>query len=335
MSEIPDGALVDRYLAGDASADERARVQAWIDAKPGRAEAIARLKSGEHADAVAWDANAAWTRFSERRNLDSTTTPPRVLPIQWRRSANVWRIAAILLVVVGLSAVWKTRGNGPFASRATQEVFTLNGQRTTVTLDDGTRVSLNGGSRLRFDAPFGRQNRDVHLDGEAYFEVSHDAARPFRVHAGNAVAQDLGTRFTVSAYPDQSSVEVAVAEGLVALSRDSASGAQVVQLAAGSIGTLSSSGMPTVALAPSLDRYLAWTTGALVLDGVTLRRAVGELERWYDVDITISDSTLAARPVTARFHGESVQQALDAISLALGAHIERRGAVFVISPGQK
>jgi transmembrane sensor len=210
-------------------------------------------------------------------------------------------------------------------------VFTLNGQRTTVTLDDGTRVSLNGNSRIRCAASYGKKSRDVYLDGEAYFDVTHDASRPFRVHARDGIAEDLGTRFTVSAYGDQSALEVAVAEGLVALARDSTN-AQPVRIGAGSVGRLEATGAPTVATVASLDRYLAWTTGSLVLDGVPLRRAVAELQRWYDVAITVSDSALAARPVVARFHGESVQQVLDALSLALDARVERRGAAYVISP---
>ena len=79
------------------------------------------------------------------------------------------------------------------------------------------RVTLNAGSRLRWRADYGARTREVQLEGEGYFEVRHDGARPFRVHAPGAVAEDLGTRFTVRAYPEGSGVEVAVAEGRVAL----------------------------------------------------------------------------------------------------------------------
>src|SRR6185503_20707104 len=99
-----------------------------------------------------------------------------------RHQPTLWRIAAAAILVVGLGGGWlATRQPTPAATSAApmREIFTLNGQRTTVTLDDGTRVSLNGASRLRYAASYGRTNRDVYLDGQGYFEVKHDAARPF------------------------------------------------------------------------------------------------------------------------------------------------------------
>jgi transmembrane sensor len=327
--ETPDWQRIDRFLAGDASAEERAQVQAWIDARPGRGEALARLKTPDRSAEPQWNVDAAWSRFSA--NTQSSVVRP--LPARIARSATIWRIAALIVIAVGLPAAWmamrRTRSVAPLAMR---DVFTLNGQRTTITLDDGSRVSLNGASHLRYDAAFGTKNRDVYLDGEAYFEVTHHAAHPFRVHAHAALAEDLGTKFTVSAYREQPSVEVAVAEGLVALRRDSVADAQAVRLAAGDVGVLSDSGAPTVTHSVSLDRYMGWRDGSLVLDGVSLRRAAAELQRWYDVDITITDSALAARPVVARFHGESAQRAIEALALALGARVERRGSTYVISP---
>jgi ferric-dicitrate binding protein FerR (iron transport regulator) len=216
-----------------------------------------------------------------------------------------------------------------------REIFTLNGQRTTVTLDDGTRISLNGASRLRYDASYGRTTRDVYLDGEGYFEVKHDAKRPFRVHVRDGVAEDLGTRFTVSAYADQPTIEVAVAEGVVALGRDSASGAEAVRLEAGDVGRLSDSGAPTKTRLASLDRYIGWTEGTLVLDSVPLRRAAREIERWYGVKIIIADSALAKRPVVARFQRESVQEAIDAVAFALGARSERRESTYTLAPARQ
>ena len=82
---------------------------------------------------------------------------------------------------------------------------------------------LNAESRLRYPADFGATARDVELVGEGYFEVVHDSTRPFRVHAGGSVTEDLGTHFVVRAYPELRHVDVAVTEGLVSLHREGAS----------------------------------------------------------------------------------------------------------------
>src|SRR3982751_821192 len=92
------------------------------------------------------------------------------------------------------------------------DVVAAVAQQTRVTLGDGTRVVLNAGSRLSYADDFGRGTRDVVLDGEGYFDVVHDASRPFRVLARGSVAQDVGTRFVVRAYPEQRAVDVVVTD---------------------------------------------------------------------------------------------------------------------------
>src|SRR5206468_9531820 len=98
----------------------------------------------------------------------------------------------------------------------------------------------------RFPAQFG-QVRDVYLDGEAFFEVAHDARRPFAVHTARAVARDLGTRFNVRAYRDAADVVVAVAEGAVALKSSQRLAADSVVLRQADVGRARPDGRLSVA----------------------------------------------------------------------------------------
>jgi ferric-dicitrate binding protein FerR (iron transport regulator) len=267
------------------------------------------------------DVDAAWSRFAARQELSTPVTMLRPRKVQ-----TVWRIAAVLIAVAGGAAVWRAASDGS-SKPLTHEAFALNGQRNTVTLEDGSRVSLNGGSRLRYISSR-RGDRDVYLEGEAYFEVVHNEKRPFRVHAKRGVIRDIGTRFSVRAYENQQGVEVAVVEGVVALSADSVSTG--VELKAGDLGVLTAAGVATVAHPPSLDGYVGFASGTLVLDKMMLRDVASQLERWYGVSVTVEDSLLATRPVVARFNGQTITQALDAITLALGARYELRGQTYVI-----
>jgi ferric-dicitrate binding protein FerR (iron transport regulator) len=198
-------------------------------------------------------------------------------------------------------------------------------------LGDGSRATLNAGSRLRWANDFGARTRDVYLDGEAYFTVTHDASRPFRVHARGAVAHDLGTRFTVRAYAELPHVEVVVAEGSVSLRHDRDAADSAI-LQTGQLGRLGASGAPTIESNVAVDRWTAWTGGALVLEGLTLADALPQLERWYDVRFVLADSALARRRVQARFHDEPLPQVLDALSLALGARWQQSGRTVTIIP---
>jgi transmembrane sensor len=214
---------------------------------------------------------------------------------------------------------------------AMNEIVTPSGSRNTITLGDGSRVTLNAGSRLRWAQDFGAASRDVYLDGEAYFVATHDPARPFRVHARDAVAHDLGTRFTVRAYPELPNVEVVVAEGAVSLRHDRPAADSAI-LATGQLGRLGASGPPTVESNVAIERWTAWTGGAFVLDGLTLTEAIPQLERWYDAKITVTDPRLAERHISARFHDETLPQMLDALALALGARWQQSGRNVTIAP---
>jgi transmembrane sensor len=216
-----------------------------------------------------------------------------------------------------------------------REMVTPNGARSTFTLDDGSRVTLNAGSRLQWAADFGARARDVYLQGEAYFAVTHDAARPFRVHARGAVAHDLGTRFTVRAYPELPRVEVVVAEGSVSLRRNRGETRDSAILAAGQLGRIGDTGPPTIESNVAVERWTAWTGGSLVLDGLTLAEALPQLDRWYDARIVVVDSALARRRVTARFHDETLPQMLDALTLALGARWRQSGRSITLTPSDQ
>jgi transmembrane sensor len=350
MADQLDWKLLDRYLAGEATPAETAQVRRWIDAEPHRAGYLEALRRQvpEEGISSAPDVEAGWRRVAARIHAENAAGQTPVIriesaPSRTKRSfahgTTRWLVpaAAALLVAASLS-LWRVRRDSPesvrreLSSTTLRELTTPNGRRASLVLGDGSRVVLNAGSRLRYAADFGRTGaaREVQLDGEAYFEVTHDATRPFRVHAGNALAQDLGTRFSISAYPG-SHAQVVVAEGKVSLRLDKSQASDSAVLGAGERGRLEVSRGATSVARVTVDtvdaaRYLSWTTGTLALDDVPLRDAIPVLQRWFDVDIRLADSSLANRRVTASFRDEPVSQVLDALAVALGARYERSGA---------
>lgn len=321
----PDWKAIDRYLAGDASPDEQRAVRDWAATDPSRAEMLRQLRAA-HADPAreGWDTDAAWAKLSARMR----SGPRRSLPASptWYASPLARIAAAVLLIAGGYATVQQLK---PGDSRSA--VLTApNGQRITATLGDGSRLVLNAGSRLRYARDIARSSRDVYLEGEAYFEVTHDSRRPFRVHANGGVAHDLGTRFTVRAYPEMMRIEVAVAEGRVSLRRDQETPTDSVVVEPGQLGLLTAADRPAIVSGADVAAYIGWTTGTLILENVTLGEAIPQLERWFDLDITVPDSTLRARRVFVRFRDETATQALDALSLALGARHEREGRTVTL-----
>jgi transmembrane sensor len=325
----PDWRTLDRYLAGDASPDVERAVREWIAADPTRAMFLRELqRAHDTTETERWNTDAAWAKFTAR--IKGASRFP--LPASHRWYATPVRIAAALLLTVGAYATWQVVKPSRGQQTAMRELATPNGQRATATLGDGSRVILNAGSRLRYPADFSHGPRDVYLEGEAYFEVTHNAARPFRVHARDGVAHDLGTRFTVRAYPELPRVDVVVTDGRVSLRRDQPTATDSVVLGPGQLGRLQESGPPAVVPGVDVAAYTGWTGGSLVLEGFTLEEALPQLERWFDVDIRVADRALASRRIYARFRDETLTQVLDALSLALGARYERTGRVVTLHP---
>jgi ferric-dicitrate binding protein FerR (iron transport regulator) len=315
--------LLDRYLAGEASAADTEAVREWLaeDAEHARILADLQLIRRVTTEQVPHSsADAAWAKAARR--------------VSRRRRFPLAALAAAA-VVIALIGGWAVLQRTPRMS----EYATATGQRTVIRLRDGTQVTLAPKSRVRYATDYGRAHRDVYLDGEAYFQVSPDSQRPLRVHTANSVSEDLGTAFVVTAYADQRATEVVVAEGRVALwgaGAGRAGGARpALVLEARDLGRLDLNGVASLQRGVDVGRRLAWTTGgALGFDGALLSDVVTALERWYDVEIRLADSALAARRLTATFTNEPIDLVLQRTALTLGLRVERaEGSVFVLRPG--
>ena len=323
----PDWEMLGRYLAGESEAGEVDAVRRWIAADPRRGDLLATLDLSTRLSAAqAVDVEAAL------RGVRARFDEPEVLAIParaaWRSAA--FAAAAALMLLVGATLLWQAiRGRSPRPVAPARDYATAVGQLDSVQLADGSRIVLAPGSRVHVAAGYGGQARSLELEGEALFEVRHDAARPFTVRSGGAEITDLGTRFTVRSNTE--GVEVVVSAGSVSL-RDTTRGApRSITLTAGSVGTLSKAQQqPAVRRAAPAEQQASWTSHRLVFDNVPLARVRDDLRRWYGLTLQVTDSTLLARHLKAEFTSETPQQVLDVIALALGAVIERRGDTATI-----
>jgi transmembrane sensor len=191
-------------------------------------------------------------------------------------------------------------------------------------LGDSTEVILASASRLVVAADYGNRARNVELEGEALFRVRHDATRPFRVRAGNVVAEDLGTEFvvrnvTMSAGP----VRIAVSEGVVAVRSGNVPNANDT-LRARDVA-LASDSVVVVSRDQDLDAYFAWTRGQLVFDNTPLSEVAAELSRWFDIDIEV-DSSVASRTYSAQILTSTpVDEILQVVGSSVDVRIVRSG----------
>lgn len=165
------------------------------------------------------------------------------------------------------------------------ELYVPRGTRFDIVLEDGTHVWLNSDSRMRFPTVFGGGERRLYLEGEAYFEVAHDAGRPFVVESAGQELRVLGTSFNLSAYADEHTVYTTLVEGSIAL-KSQQSGAEVV-LSPGEQARLDGGGFTTARV--DTGSLALWKDGLFVFEGNTLEQVMRELARWYDMEYTFAD----------------------------------------------
>src|SRR5436190_8511652 len=334
----PNAAALARYLSGESGPAEAQAIRRWLEADPERRRSLEELKAAWSAAAQRsgpWDLDAMWSRIAAQM-----TRPPAPPALQVEREVDAprgrdvkawslfrWGAIAATVVLVSGAAIWQLSHQPPAPMR---EVVTARGQRAELRFGDGSRVLLGVASRLRFPATFGRA-RDVELDGEAYFDVQHDAARPFRVHAAGTVTEDLGTQFVIRSYATDAAVRVVVASGRVAVRRQDVP-AEGLALVRGDLALVGSAGIPKVTGNVDLDAYLGWTNGRLEFHGAALGDVVRELERWYAIEIVLADSSIVSVPFTGSFKNQSVDEVLDAVARSLDLAYRRQGDTVRLVP---
>ncbi len=320
--------LLDRYLAGEASAAEAEAVRRWLVDDPEHRlllEDLRLIKRVVADRAPESSADAAWAKAVKTLEV---APQPRV---SRRVLVGALAAAALVIALIGVGGVLRRTPQW-------REYATTAAQRLVVRLQDGTQVTIAPRSRVRYTTDYGTARRDLYLDGEAYFQVAPDSQRPLRVHTAASLTEDLGTAFVVRAYADQVATEVVVAEGRVALSRADTTAvphSPALVLEARDLGRLEPRGVAAVRRGVDVGRYLAWTRGVLAFDGTPLGDVVRTLGRWYNVEIRLADSALATRRLTATFQNESIDQVLKRIGLTVGLRVERaEGSVFLLRNGR-
>jgi transmembrane sensor len=342
MSHI-DRELLRRYLSGEASPEDAARVEAWLAEDPDRWSELAKLDD-ERAGAALGPAGVEragadiWARLRKDVGDEAELGELRRIrqPSEARRfsfSSSRWttglQVAAALIIAAGagtVMAVW-LQSRQAASAPAIRIAATGAGERATFRLSDGTSVMLGVASTLRYPANFGEGSREVSVEGEAYFDVVHDARRPFVVHAGQLVAKDLGTQFTVRLYPEDAEARVVVREGRVAIG--ALQGTRTTVVAPGQEGRLALDGAVALTTADTTAVF-AWLTGRLVLRSVPLHHALPDLGRWFDLEFRLADSRLGDIPLTVSLTSQPTPATLRTLAAALGLELSQQDRIVTL-----
>jgi ferric-dicitrate binding protein FerR (iron transport regulator) len=320
--------LAVRYVSGAATAQEIEHMQVLLTEEH-YADLFRRvnevwLAGGKAILRTEFDANRGYERLAEkmRKHEPLVRWGPnrRRFPVAAPRMAYVAMAGAVMLVVLLFGIrFYDLHRASQGTSIAWNEKSTRMGEKLVLTLPDRSIITLNGGSTVKYPSQFADGARTVYLEGEAYFEVIHDPAHQFIVHAGAVSTTDLGTKFTISAYPADADVAVSLDEGSVEVAdeRTGSAPAPVVLSPSQQFLLNRSDGSHHVG---KFDprRVSGWRENRFVFDNERLSSVFAAMERAFGVRFETADPTLAQRRIKAEFHNETVWTVAEIIKKATG-----------------
>lgn len=170
------------------------------------------------------------------------------------------------------------------------------GKRSKIALSDGSIIWLNSGSRLTYPVVFQASDRKVYLEGEAIFEVAHDAQRPFVVLSEGQEIEVLGTVFNVSCYGDENVVKTVLKSGSIQINYlhpNSGTAQKTLKITPGTLAVYDKQNRNMESKTVDVDQYFSWREGMLIFKNDNLRFIMKKLSRYYNMEISIDDPDLA------------------------------------------
>lgn len=321
-----DWKLIGKHITGQTSPEENAQVQKWLSASGQNREILSQLTeiytSGKTSIPNV-DLNEImeedWQRINQRLQPSQKSNV---------RSLHFWaRVAAAILILFTVStAIWLTTKN--IGSEKYTAIHSSTESLRAVTLDDSTKVWLNRNSVLHVSEGYGKSERKVRLQGEAFFQVRKNADLPFIISSGPINTKVLGTSFNVKAYYEKdSAVIVTVVEGKVNVYTHENSDPGEI-LTHGHVAVFN----PEQGLKHLQNTNLnfqAWRTGVIRFESETLKEVCRYLSTHYKVNIQPQDPSLENLQITTILDRVSANDAAQIIALTLGLQvIEKENTLY-------
>jgi ferric-dicitrate binding protein FerR (iron transport regulator) len=339
--------LITLYLAGEASGDDLVFLEAWLKADPGHRKvfedyrrtwlemeqvrmdsALDTSKEWNELEAKIGTDQAPGTRreapekgFIHALTDDEQQTTSRFLHVQYRQ---VLRIAAVILLLA-IPAVFVYR----YFTRPEQKQLEANLSIKEEKLPDGTSVTLNKGAILEYPSSFKKNKRDVKLNGEAWFEVRHNDAKPFIVASHNVRVEVLGTSFYVNTNAANNTMEVILNSGSVAVYFDGHKENSLF-LSPGEKAEIIPGREKMEKDINTDPNYMSWMTQKFIYANTPLVTIVADLNKVYHANLHITPA-ISYCLVTATFDHQSVESILHVLQATLDLTISTHGIWIDIS----
>ena len=302
--------LINRYLSGEASGREEQIVEDFFTAQERKEPADLHTLS-----------DSMWAAIEDRIHDKALVVRQNVIGNgKTNTRKRFWR--GISIVVTLLIAFFYGYYQGIFNTETTSQPWivldTPKGQKSIVTLADGTRIFLNGGSSISYPEVFQPEKREVRLSGEAFFEVTPNPERPFIVTSRAVTTKVLGTSFNVRAFSEKD-ISVTVASGSVrvevesAMSPSGSGHANAVTLQPNSQAIYNAGHREFTVREVNIEKQLAWKDNTLFFEDTSIEEVAAILERWYNVDIVFDNELIRSCRINGKYKDQSLESVIKSI----------------------
>jgi ferric-dicitrate binding protein FerR (iron transport regulator) len=323
--------IITRYLSGEATAQEALWLDDWRAQSADNERYFAQYlfindKTLEARPVKKFDTDKAWKNLhSKMQQLPEPQTKKqsRIIPLN---KALFIRIAAVLLLLIGIASVfsyyqsYSLKQSLPIAFVSTDSVKNL-------TLADNSTVFLNKNSKITYSKNFGKKDRRVKLEGEAFFDVQHSEEKPFTVETQGTYIQDIGTAFNIKAKVESNLVEVYVENGEVKFFTQANEG---ILLTRGEKGVYNKLTGSFSKIAAANANAIAYKTRRFVFDNTPMSEVIETLSIAYNVDIQLKRPELAQCRINVSFDNEDINAILTVISETIDGQFEETANGYLI-----
>jgi ferric-dicitrate binding protein FerR (iron transport regulator) len=322
--------LIAKQLQGLATPQEAEELQQWLQADASRRQEYDDMvliwqKSGPLLANPQFNADIAWAKLDDKvAKLNGRPKEPfhNVISFLFSSTKKI-AAAVVILALVTLGGYW-------WYKQAQWQTFTATNKNETITLPDQSVVLVRKGSSIKYLKSFDGKERRVHLNGEAFFTVQRNEAKPFLVITDNADVKVLGTSFLVSAYEVEVNVVVVTGKVNVTYKYTVESNNQIT-LNKGQQALLFRGRFHQSPVTDS--NFMAWNTGQLVFNNTALPKVLEDISHYYGSRVELDpalQTEAAAIHITVEFKDQPLEQALEEIRLITGLALkkEKDKAVF-------
>lgn len=374
--------LLTKYLSKETDESETMQVKQWLTASPENKVILDKLQQTWNmatagAGMQEWNVQKSKEQFLIKLiqyQSNNEEDDASFFESGWKIIRNVLAYAAITLLLVGVPSLFIYRHyfNTPIASSEAPvltQITAPKGSKTEMILADGSKVWLNAGSVLKYSTDFNKTNREVYLNGEAYFDVTKNKNKPFLVRTGNLTLRVLGTSFNVKSYGEENTVETTLIKGAVKVEKVEKNGSisnfllkpnqkAIFNKTNGnikfydlsdkksvkkeitddsSVSNITSETENAEPLSTLEEKDVSWKDGYFLVFDETLESIMIKVERRFDVKIEFKTEAIKKLRYSGKIKESTPEQILEALKITSPIEYEMKGKEVVIweNPNRK